>query len=389
MKRRNRGHNKLSLLKRKKNVGYIGSTNNSNYEQNYYRMVDESRGGKNKKRKKHKKLKKVLLILLCIFLALLIITGAVFAYLYYSGKSQFEQENVNINLPAEIKAEDNGQTVFYKGKKYIYDDNIKTILCIGVDKNTETQQKAEYFGEAGQADALYLLCIDNAEKQYNVISINRDSMIDVDEYDVTGKYLGTKTEQACLSFAYGDGKEKSCKNTVKAISRMLYNIPINTYFSLNKACIPNLNDMVDGVEVPEFDNDGNKTGKTIFLNGKAAYKYIHDRDITKLNSNVIRMERQKSYIQSFAKKTIQKTKEDITTPLDLFDTISIYSTTSLNASKITYLTTNAFSDRNDIEINFKSIAGKLNAGKDGYTEFNVDSDSLMDLVIEVFYDEVK
>ena len=69
------------------------------------------------------------------------------------------------------------------------------------------------------------------------------------------------------------------------------------------------------------------------------------------------MERQKSYNQAYAKKAIAKTKEDISTPLDLFDTISLYSTTSLNASKITYLTTNAFSDRNEINLNFKSIKG--------------------------------
>ncbi len=389
MKRQNKGHNKLSFLKKSKKVGYVGMTNTSNYEENYYKMVDNKSSGKHNKHKKHKKLKKVLLIILCIVLALVIIAASVFAYLYYSGKSQFKQENVNINLPAEVQAKDNGKTITYKGKKYTYDENIITVLCIGVDKDTKTQQKTSVYGEGGQADALYLACIDNAEKQYNIISINRDSMIDIDVYDVTGKYLGVQNLQACLSFAYGDGKEKSCKNTVKAISRMLYNIPINTYFSLNKACIPNLNDMIDGVEVPVFDENGNKTGKTTFLNGQAAYKYIHDRDISKLDSNVVRMERQKSYIQAFAKKAIAKTKEDISTPLDLFDTISLYSTTSLNASKITYLTTNAFSDRNEINLNFKSIKGKLRAGDEGYTEFIIDSDKLMDLIIDVFYDEVK
>lgn len=389
MKKQSKGHNKLSFFKRKKQVGYVGSTNNSNYEENYYKMIDNARGSKNKKHKKHKGLKKALLIILCVFLALTLIACSIFAILYFKGKSQLKQGDVKLKLPTEIKADDNGKIIYYKGKKYSYDENVITVLCMGVDKDDKIPQKTSVQGEAGQADALYLLCIDNTQKRYNVISINRDSMIDIDEYDVTGKYLGTKNEQACLSFAYGDGREKSCKNTVKAISRMFYNIPIRAYFAMNRICIPNLNNMVGGVEVPVYDNDGNKTGQTQFLNGKSAYSYLHDRDTSKLNSNVTRMERQKSYIKAFAKKTIEKTKENISTPLDLFNTVSIYSTTSLNASKITYLTTNAFSDRNDLKIDFKSIKGDLTADKDGFAEFHIDQDSLMDLVIDVFYDEVK
>ena len=233
-----------------------------------------------------------------------------------------------------------------------------------------------------------MLCIDNKNKKYTVLSINRDSMADVDVYYPNGDYSGIQKMQLCLSYAYGDGKKKSCKNTVKAVSRLLYNIPINSYFSINKACIPLLNDIIGGVEVPLYDNNGNLTGKTDYLEGEEAYNYIHYRDTSKLDSNLVRMKRQTSYIKAFASKAIAATKENLSTPLDMFETISLYSTTNLNASKITYLTTNAFSDRNDIKIDFKSIPGKVSKGEGGYAEFNVDNNKLLEMIIDVFYEKI-
>lgn len=365
-----------------KNNVLVNGVSGNEYSQKYDEMLVS------KAQKRRKLIKKILLIVLCVLLALAIITASVFAYLYYSGKGQFKNDK-KPSLPdsSDINSIDEN-TIEYKGQKYKYDENITSILCIGVDKDDETQQKTANYGKGGQADALFLICIDNAAKKYNVLSINRDSMVDVDVYYENGKYAGIQKMQACLSYAYGDGKEKSCKNTVKAVSRMLYNIPINSYFSINKASIPLLNDIIGGVEVPVYDNNGNTTGQTMYLDGDKAYDYIHYRDTSKLDSNLVRIKRQTSYIKAFASKTIEQTKADLSTPLNMFETISLYSTTDLNASKITYLTTNAFSDRNDINIEFKSVPGKVVEGKDGYAQFKVNNKKLLELIIDVFYDKV-
>lgn len=377
--------NKLRLFKRdepaKKSLFGAG-VGNSEYQRKYNDMAN-TKLGKNK----HQRLKKVLLIILCVILAIVLIIGSTFAYLYYSGKGQFLNENPEIAIPADV-AQSNGNKVENEGITYVYDEDVTTILCIGVDKDENTQIKTEEYGAAGQADALYLACIDNDEKKYTVLSINRDSMIDVDTYTTGGTYNGIKKMQACLSFAYGDGKEESCENTKKAISRLLYNIPINSYFSINKASIPLLNDIIDGVDVPVYDNEGNVTGDIEHLSGKEAYDYIHYRDIKKLDSNLVRLKRQTSYIKAFASKLITKTKSNLSTPLEIFETVSIYSTTDLNASKITYLTTNAFSDRNDIQIDFKSVPGKVIEGEGGYAEYVVDSNALLQVVLDIFYDKL-
>ncbi|MGN0173929.1 MAG: LCP family protein [Acutalibacteraceae bacterium] len=358
-------------------------TSNSQYNEQYENMV------KSGSKKKHKKLLKVLLIILCIILAIAIIAASVFAYLYYSGKGQFNNKDKKPSLPAEVTTQDEGNTVLHNGEKYVFDENITTILCIGVDKDDEAQVKTDTYGLGGQADALFLVCIDNAEKKYTVLSINRDSMVDVDQYDTAGNFAGVQKMQICLSYAYGNGKDTSCKNTMKSVSKLLYDMPINSYFSINKASIPLLNDIIDGVDVPVYDENGNATGETTHLEGQEAYDYIHYRDISKLDSNVIRMKRQKSYITAFASKAIDETKKDLSTPLDMFETVSLYSTTDLNASKITYLTTNAFSDRRDIKIEYKSVPGKVVQGKNGYAEYKVNNKKLLDLIFDIFYDKVE
>lgn len=378
--------NKLKIFKRSKtsSKSLLGAKVGINeYSDKYEKMMNESSG-----KRKHRKLKKVLLIILCVILGLALILGSTFAYLYYSGKGQFKNEKTEVSIPADV-AQDNGNTVKNEGITYVYDEDVTTILLMGVDKDEQTQIKTDEHGTAGQADALYLACIDTNEKKYTILSINRDSMIDVDVYSTEGNYSGTKKLQACLAYAYGDGKKTSCENTAKAISRMLYNIPINSYFSINKASISLLNDIIDGVDVPVYDSEGNVTTEITHLEGKEAYSYIHDRDITKLDSNVTRIKRQTSYIKAFASKVIAKTKSNLGTPLELFETISIYSTTDLNASKITYLTTNAFSDRKDINIEFKSVPGKVVKGAGGYAEYKIDNDGLLQVVLDIFYDKVE
>lgn len=378
--------NKLRMFKRKEPASkkLLGAKiNNSDYQKKYDDMIDYGTG-----KKRSRKIKKVLLIILCVILALAIVIGSVFAYLYYNGKGQFADAEANLNIPEKL-TEDDGNTVKVDGTTYVYDEDVTTILLMGIDKDEQTQIKTDEVGTSGQADALYLACIDNKDKKYTILSINRDSMVDVDVYSTKGEYIGIKKMQACLSYAYGDGKEKSCENTSKAISRLLYNIPINSYFSINKASISLLNDIVDGVDVPVYDSEGNATTEITHLEGQEAYDYIHYRDTKKLDSNLARIKRQTSYIKAFASKVIARTKSNLGTPLELFETVSIYSTTDLNASKITYLTTNAFSDRNDINIEFKSVPGKVVEGEGGYAEYEVDTDGLLQVVLDIFYDKVE
>lgn len=81
-------------------------------------------------KKKHKKLK----IFLIILLSLLIIIAIVFGVLNYIGRKKLlNYRNLHVNVPSGIQYEDDGRIVYYKGHTYEFNDNIASILFMGID----------------------------------------------------------------------------------------------------------------------------------------------------------------------------------------------------------------------------------------------------------------
>ena len=161
----------------------------------YNKQYEDMAKGKTKNKKKFKK---ILIIAVSVFLAIVLLLGSAFAYLYYNGKLQFNQDHEEITIPADL-VQQNGDTVESDGVKYVYDKDVETILLLGIDKDSSSQIKTDKYGTAGQADAIYLACIDNKDKHYTILQINRDSMIDVDTYSTSGQFSGIKNMQALVT----------------------------------------------------------------------------------------------------------------------------------------------------------------------------------------------
>lgn len=215
-----------------------------------------------------------------------------------------------------------------------------------------------------------LVSIDTSNGKITLFNISRDSMVDVTMYSAGGAYAGTEKQQICLSYSYGDGKESSCENTVNSVQRLFYNIPINTYFSLDLDGISALNDSVGGVDVVSPETIGEFVeGESYHLVGQQAESFVRTRDTSKTDSNNMRMQRQKVYIQSFMNTVLQQTKEDLTTPIDLFNASAPYSCTNLNPSKVSYLAQQAVLGGMS-GIDMVSVPGQVAMGSK-YAEFNV------------------
>lgn len=346
------------------------------------------------KRQKNKKrpsriIVRVLIIVLCVLLSLVLALGATWFILYKSGESQLKTPidvTVNIDDDNVSNIEEDGSTIEYNGKQYRLNQNVVSLLFIGVDRE-ELGSEDDVIGTGGQADALYLVTIDTAQNKYKVISISRDTMTDIGVYSSDGKYVGTEKKQICLSYAYGDGKTTSCDNTVRAVSTLFYNIPIQSYFALERSAIPTLNDTIGGVTVPVYDENGNDTGKTTTLFGQDAYDYVHYRDTSRLDSNNIRMTRQMAYIKAFIKKLVSSATSNLNVALDFFNTASQYSSTNLNTSIVTYYATTVLSSGGNIDIDYVKLPGEITQNESGNAEFNYDKDALTKLVIETYYEE--
>ncbi|MDB2176315.1 LCP family protein [Blautia wexlerae] len=343
-------------------------------------------------RKKKGPLIAVLVILGILVLLLATAVGAFF-YLNKKGEAQLKknQSIASITAPEEASSEDDGKMIVYNGAKYKYNEDNINILFMGIDRDMQdTGEKV--IGENGQADVLIWAALDSKTGHLSLINISRDAMVDVNKYNVKDKYLGTDKMQLCLAYSYGDGKEKSCENTLQSVSRLMYGMPVNAYVAIDYSAIAPLNDAIGGVTVNVLEDltqsdSALKAGETVTLHGEQAQTYVRSRNTEVLDSNNQRMERQKQYIDAFLQQTISQTKKNPTLPVTLYNDVSDYMVTNISASEVTHLATlmiqNGVSGGDIL-----TVPGEVTQG-DVYAEFNPDDKELYKLILSVFYKEIK
>lgn len=338
----------------------------------------------NKKKRTRKVVLWVFLSVLIIIVALLVSAAVAIGVMYNKGKVSMSNEEIKVTAPDGVEIIDDGAEVHYNGKKYNFNKNLITMLVMGVDKENIYDIGEE--GYNGQADALFLLVADTETGEVDLISISRDSMVNVDVYTPDGTYITNRRMQLCLAYAYGKDEQASAANVMKSLSELMYGIPINSYFTMDVAAIRILVNEVGGVTVPEYSSDNTKpTGRQITLWGEDAEKYIRARDVNVLDSNLSRMERQKAFISAFASKVVALTKQDIRTPLNLYNSLDGYIYTDIGADRVTYLASNFMGGVSNMDT--YNIAGSVVKGE-SFAEYEVDMAALYELVLEVFYEEV-
>ena len=343
-------------------------------------------------RKKKGPLIAALVILGILVLLLATAVGAYF-YLNKKGEAQLKknQSIASITAPEEASSEDDGKMIVYNGAKYKYNEDNINILFMGIDRDMQdTGEKV--IGENGQADVLIWAALDSKTGHLSLINISRDAMVDVNKYNVKDKYLGTDKMQLCLAYSYGDGKEKSCENTLQSVSRLMYGMPVNAYVAIDYSAIAPLNDAIGGVTVNVLEDltqsdSALKAGETVTLHGEQAQTYVRSRNTEVLDSNNQRMERQKQYIDAFLQQAISQTRKNPTLPVTLYNDVSDYMVTNISASEVTHLATlmiqNGVSGGDIL-----TVPGEVTQG-DVYAEFNPDDKELYKLILSVFYKEIK
>lgn len=310
-----------------------------------------------------------------VVIGLIIIVLAVFAFLLLH-EDKKEQPAVSGQVDTQ------GQYITYNGKKYETNAEVKTILFLGVDKEAKADL-GQNPGENGQSDSINLLVLNTKEKTGQILQISRDSMVDIDIYDINGEKITTEEGQITLQYAYGDGKEKSCRLTAEKVSELLYGVPVQDYLSLTLDGIAAATDAIGGVTLTN-PKDYTKIdpsfleGATVTLNGAKAEKYVRSRDQESVEGNNERMERQAQFMQALIKEMQAVESEEYQA---VYQKLEPYMVTNMNAKKLEDLTEYEISD--DITI----LPGKVQL-KDGHAQYLVDDEKTKELVIKWFYKEV-
>jgi anionic cell wall polymer biosynthesis LytR-Cps2A-Psr (LCP) family protein len=342
------------------------------------------------RKRKRKKRKRKGLRIAALVLVILLIAGGLAVWIALgmmrSGETAIRggTNETPIESGENAVSYDEGKTVSYNGHTYKLNEDMVSLLFIGFDRAASAER-----GEpAGQADAVMVIAFDTQTGKMTAIGVPRDSMVDVSEF-VGDAFIGQDTMQLCLSYSYGDGRERSCENTVRAVSRILYNIPITYYFALNESGIAYLNDAIGGVTLKPLQTVPGTNiveGENIVLFGNNAYRYVQWRDTSVLNSSLDRQARQIQYVKTFASQALQLSEGSVGVLIDLFNTTVDYSVTNLGVNEFSYLAsaalTNNVSNLDMITLDGEMVQGEL------YAEYYLDKNAVYETVLEVYYRQV-
>ena len=258
-----------------------------------------------------------------------------------------------------------------------------TVAFIGFDgrDNDDGTQK-------GQSDTVMVVALNTDTGEARGIVIPRDSMVAVDTYS-NGSFAGQVTEQLCLQFAYGTDGDNSSQLTAAAASRVLDNIPVDYYYTLNIEGVAPINDSIGGVTlVPTQTVPGTSVveGQETTLFGKMAEKYVQWRDTSVLTSSLDRTARQVSYLQAFASKVLSSAKSNPAALISLYQTMDDYTWTNLGLDEFSYLATTML-EHGLTSFDVVTLQGTMQQG-DTFAEFYLDQDNVKQTVVDTFYHPV-
>ena len=336
-------------------------------------------------RRRRRRMKRLRVVGIVLLVLVLVAGGAALGvgYLISKGEDAVRSASAAEDLETADDAEtdDEGYTVTYNGTIYEYNENIVSIVVMGYDRREDVEDT----GAAGQADAVMVVAFDTETGEMSVIGVPRDTMVYVDEM-VGESFTGQEEMQLALAYSYGDGYETSAENVVRAVKRILYNMPMNYYVAIDMEGLGALNDAVGGVTLTPLatiPNTGIVEGTTITLYGSNAVSYVQYRDTSQLDSALQRQERQSQYLKAFFSQAISSAKGSPGVLVSLYQTALEYATTNLGVQEFTYLAT-VLLQNGMSELEVTTLAGEAVMGSQ-YVEYYLDEESVYQTVLDVYY----
>ena len=320
--------------------------------------------------------KKQLLFLACVAVLLI---GAL---IYFITKDKEE------SYSSDFQESNREELVEHRGKKYRYNEHLSNYLFMGIDTR-EPVTEYETRQEAGRADTIFVLSYDRVKKTVKGIAIPRDTITNIRMIAPDGTDLGTAKDHINMQYVFGDGKEESCQLMKEAVSGILYNVPIQGYCSLNMDGIAVFADILGGVEVTVPNNSLEKvnsefvSGAKVTITKDNAEQFVRYRDTEIAQSAIDRMNRQKVYLEAVAEMVREKSSEDASLIVDIYENLEPYMVTNVGNDMLAKL----------LEADFDSGTGIVDIPGEGvegaeFDEYHVNETELYELILQMFYEEV-
>lgn len=300
----------------------------------------------------------------------------------YSGL-QILKPTVSLNEGQVTDDPSPSKTIERDGVKYFPRQDITVFMIAGIDKEGPVQDSGSYNND-GAADVVLLTVFDETAKTYDVICLNRDTMVEMPVLGLGGKKAGKTIGQLALAHTYGSGLEDSAENLKETVSALFSNVKIDYYLTMNMDAIGILNDAVGGVRVNITDDFSGidptlKKGEMV-LDAKQARTFIQTRKGVGDQLNFSRMKRQSAYMEGFTKALAQKLDDD-TFVLDVYSDITPYMVSDCSATTLSN-TLNRYA-----EFSLDQIISPEGENKKGseFMEFHLDQEKFDQLVVDTFF----
>ena len=326
--------------------------------------------------------------LLIAVILIAVIGGGLFAVTYFEKQEQSrEAEAISAT---EVSAAQPLQ-LYYNGRWYRLRDGVETCLVLGIDKfsdYTATFVEGDLLNDL-QSDVLLLMIEDKAAGVWTALQLNRDTMCEIRRLGISGEKTGTVFQQLCLSHTYGSGGKDSCRNSVKAVSRLLYDVPIDHYYAVTMDAIPVLNDLVGGVTV-HVDDDLTAAdpvlvqGTDVTLHGDQALHFVRARMSVADGTNLSRMNRQRVFLDALYTQMRTRLQNDSRFALSMANRLAEYSTSDLIPEELSELAERLKDEE------FRGIQTTMGEAVQGekYLEFYPDEEKLKTEVLSLFFEPV-
>lgn len=332
-----------------------------------------------KKRNKNRRKRIAAVLVICGVLAVV----AVFAAGIWKQQRKAHMETDGASVSSE---ENTSESITYKGKTYVYNDHLSNYLFMGID--TKGDMETAESGDAGQADAVFLVSVDRVTKEMQVISIPRDTMTEIQMFSVSRKSLGLMENHINLQYAQGDGKTESCELMKTAVSKLLWGIPVHGYCSVNMDGIPVMTEAAGNVQVVIPDNSLEEVnpefteGAEVTLTKDNVEQFVRYRNTGREQSALVRQDRQKIFIEAYMKKAQEQYAKDASFVTGLYESMKPYMVTNIGNDLFVKLLSAAQEGKSSVH----TLPGKGAQGE-YFDEYRVDEEALQEMIISVFYRE--
>ena len=280
--------------------------------------------------------------------------------------------------------------VIYQGATYRRNQYVKAILCMGVDR-ADTMTESKEFGAAGQSDGIFLIAQDTVHHSLKILMIPRDTMTEIPITNDNGA-PDTKITQLTIAYAYGDGREGSCENTVWSVEKLLSGFSIDNYLAVDTTVVAKLNDAVGGVTVT-IPTDGMEKrdpafvkGAQVTLHGDQAEAFVRYRDITRDFSALYRMDQQQEYITQYFKAVKEASGIDSQIVTHLFDLIRDYMITDMSKDQYLKIAMDGLNAGNLTGQDFYTVPG-TGETTETFDVYRADRQAVIPIILNLFYRE--